>query len=163
MLQAEGPETENACVRLVWAQLLLAFRYISLGGSLVLALDTRPYDWVVDIIAVLTRSFEPTSIKVIQPYNHNTGRPIAYIVCQGYGSSESGGLRNLFISRLSEALRSGNSKMMFICRSRRSRYQIHHFRSSSAHFRGHRRDDTQDARAGGHSSDTSDTDLAPPV
>ena len=109
MIQAEGPATEDACVRLIWAQLLLAFRYISLGGSLVLSLDTRPHDWVVDIITVLTRSFDPNSIQVIQPRNHNVKRPIAYVVCKNYGSSETGGLRNLFVNRLYDALLSRNS------------------------------------------------------
>lgn len=118
MLQAERPATEEDRVRLIWAQLLLAFRYVSPGGSLVLSIDTRPHDWVVDVITVLTLTFNPNSIKVIPPRNHYTKRSTAYILCRGYGSSGNGGLTNLFISRLGEALRNRNSKFVLTRRPR---------------------------------------------
>lgn len=136
MLQAEIPATEDACVRLVWAQLLLAFRYISLGGSLVLSLDTRPHDWVVDIITVLIHSFDATSIKVIQPRNHNFKRPMAYIVCSGYGSNEHGGPRNLFIGRLRDALRSRHDSKTIHSQNWSTALDTHvsFFRSTTSHI-----------------------------
>lgn len=95
----------NDDIHLVYAQLLVAFRHITLDGSLVICLPTRPLNWVVDIIAILRQSFSESLITAVnlEP-DGQAKRPVAYIVCRRYGAPE--GTRSLHISRLHHSIQS---------------------------------------------------------
>ncbi|EPS95104.1 hypothetical protein FOMPIDRAFT_1054493 [Fomitopsis schrenkii] len=92
-------EAHEPCAHFAYAQLLLAIQNTGLGGVLVIALETRPLGYVVEIISILKQSFE--AITAVAP--SQTIRPIVYIVCRGFGASE--GARRMHSSRIREVLR----------------------------------------------------------
>ncbi|KAH9837952.1 uncharacterized protein C8Q71DRAFT_857122 [Rhodofomes roseus] len=71
----------NEQIHLTFAQLLVALRNIAAGGSLVISLRTRPFEWINDIIIVLTQCFK--SVVAVKPAFQGR-RSIAYIVCRDY-------------------------------------------------------------------------------
>ncbi|KZT71071.1 hypothetical protein DAEQUDRAFT_810077 [Daedalea quercina L-15889] len=73
-------------IHLIYAQILVALQHITSGGSFVISLPMRPFDWVVDIIAVLQGpSFE--SITTVKP-KFQARRSITYLVCQGFRAAD---------------------------------------------------------------------------
>ncbi|TFY63495.1 hypothetical protein EVJ58_g3217 [Rhodofomes roseus] len=81
IMLAESSVPRSTKIRLMYAQLLIALERITAGGTLILSLWMRPFDWVVDIVAILNGSFG--SIDAIKPrYQGKTS--FAYIVCQDY-------------------------------------------------------------------------------
>lgn len=74
----------NHRIHLVYAQLLVAFHNIAPGGSLIISIQTRPFDWVVDILTTLRQSF--ATIVAVKPKLH-AKRSVTHVVCQGYMAS----------------------------------------------------------------------------
>ena len=53
-------------VYLVYAQLMVALRHTRPGGSLVISLQARPFDWNVDILETLQQCFRTlTAVKPV--------------------------------------------------------------------------------------------------
>ncbi|TFY62301.1 hypothetical protein EVJ58_g3949 [Rhodofomes roseus] len=71
----------NLTIRLVYAQLLVAFQYIAQGGSLVISFRSRPVSWVVDIVRFIGQTF--TSVAAENP-SFQARRSFAYVVCRGF-------------------------------------------------------------------------------
>lgn len=94
MLNENGLEWKDR-VHLVYAQLVVAFRYIALGGSLVISLQAGPFIYIVDILDVLRQCFRTT--RAVKP-KFQRRRSIAYVVCQDYISSDD--TRRSFLRRL---------------------------------------------------------------
>lgn len=82
-------------VHLVYAQLMVAFRYIAPGGSLVISLQVGPFAYIVDTLQVLRQCFQ--TITAVKP-NYQKRRSIAYVVCHGYIASD--GMQGSFLNRL---------------------------------------------------------------
>ena len=95
---AEPAETHSLCIHFAYTRLLLAMQNIALGGAFVLALDSRPLGYVVDIITILHQTFASITALPSQ-----TSRDMVYIACRGYGGSE--GLRSAQVLRIHEVLR----------------------------------------------------------
>lgn len=66
-------------VHLVYAQLRVALRHTAPGGSLVISLQARPFDWNVDILETLRQCFR--TLTAVKP-GFQRRRSITYIVCQ---------------------------------------------------------------------------------
>ncbi|KAH9925736.1 uncharacterized protein B0H18DRAFT_1119241 [Fomitopsis serialis] len=81
IMLAEGAVPRTKKIDLVYAQLLVALEHIAAGGTLVLSLWMRPFDWVIDIIAILRDSFD--SVYAVKP-RYQAKTSFAYIVCQSY-------------------------------------------------------------------------------
>ena len=94
MLSEDRPEWKNR-IHLVYAQLTVAFQHIAPDGSLVISLQTRPFDWNVDIIETLRQCFR--TLTAVKP-DYQRLRSIAYIVCQDYLANDES--RSAFLLRL---------------------------------------------------------------
>jgi len=81
IMLAEGAVPQTIKIGLVYAQLLVALEHIAAGGTLVLSLWMRPFNWVVNIIAILRDSFD--SVYAVKP-RYQAKTSFAYMVCQGY-------------------------------------------------------------------------------
>lgn len=68
-------------IHLTFAQLLVAFQHIAIGGTLIVSLRTRPFDWVIDIVAMLKLTFE--SVDIVKP-SFQAKTSFAYFICQGF-------------------------------------------------------------------------------
>lgn len=68
-------------IRLTFTQLLVAFQHLAIGGTLIVSLRTRPFNWVIDIIVMLNMTFN--SIDVVKP-SFQAKTSFAYFVCQGF-------------------------------------------------------------------------------
>ncbi|KAH9829825.1 S-adenosyl-L-methionine-dependent methyltransferase [Rhodofomes roseus] len=89
----------NLTIRLVYAQLLVAFQYIAQGGSLVISFRSRPVSWVVDIVRFIGQTF--TSVAAENP-SFQARRSFAYVVCRGFKAG--GDEKKRYIQRLRECV-----------------------------------------------------------
>lgn len=136
-------EAHEPCAHFAYAQLLLAIQNTGLGGVLVIALETRPLGYVVEIISILKQSFE--AITAVAP--SQTIRPIVYIVCRGFGASE--GARRMHSSRIREVLRDMEDVGQHNFTSKARICYVHHLHSNFDSFGGYLQPSFRCTRDGG--------------
>lgn len=82
-------------ILLIFAQLLLSFQHIKAGGALIVSLPTRPFVWVIDVVATLKHTFQ--FVDAVKPaFQAKTS--FAYFVCQGFRAVEA--TKQQYIHRL---------------------------------------------------------------